>query len=212
MWAQTARRTTTPPVHDSTLFRGEESGFVQEAEDPKQLGTTRAAGSTIPGRRDAGTRGTDDRITAVRIEEIMRNRLADRVYPANARIPTLPGLAAEFGVSVTTVRAGLAPLITQGLLFVSDRRRDGTLVSHLASELSRDDVLRMTGRTGPGETPYPAWGETMRLVDWSRDPRCLVSYSTLVARVREYGWELQRALTTPPGGSTKLQQHRPNSG
>lgn len=42
------------------------------------------------------------------------------------------------------------------------------------------------------------WGETKTLREWYRDPRsqCLV-YTTLEARVKA-GWDLERALTSPP--------------
>lgn len=40
--------------------------------------------------------------------------------------------------------------------------------------------------------------ETKSLVEWSEDPRCMVSYSTLYSRIRQ-GWATQDAVTTPPG-------------
>lgn len=40
-------------------------------------------------------------------------------------------------------------------------------------------------------------GETKILIDWAKDPRCKVQYNTLLARLDQYGWEFEKALTTP---------------
>jgi len=44
-----------------------------------------------------------------------------------------------------------------------------------------------------------AFGETKCLVEWSEDPRCVVSYATFTRRVRQYGWDPEEALVTLPG-------------
>jgi|SRR5579862_6694583 len=41
-----------------------------------------------------------------------------------------------------------------------------------------------------------AFGECKTLLEWTRDPRCIVSLATLVNRLRD-GWEPERALTEP---------------
>lgn len=42
-----------------------------------------------------------------------------------------------------------------------------------------------------------AFGETKGMTEWSRDPRCTVSYAALSLRVRRRGWDDIRAITTP---------------
>lgn len=41
-------------------------------------------------------------------------------------------------------------------------------------------------------------GETKNLTEWSKDPRCNVSYETLLARLSISSWPFAKALTTPP--------------
>jgi len=41
------------------------------------------------------------------------------------------------------------------------------------------------------------FGETKNMTEWSRDPRCVVSYMALKLRIERRGWEPARALTTP---------------
>lgn len=42
-----------------------------------------------------------------------------------------------------------------------------------------------------------AFGERKTLTQWSRDPRCVVTYAALHLRVTRRGWDSVRALTTP---------------
>jgi hypothetical protein len=42
-----------------------------------------------------------------------------------------------------------------------------------------------------------AFGENKSIAEWARDPRCVVSYDTLLRRVRNYGWNLEDAITEP---------------
>lgn len=42
-----------------------------------------------------------------------------------------------------------------------------------------------------------AFGEEKTMAEWADDLRCVVSYTALQHRVRERGWEVERALTTP---------------
>jgi hypothetical protein len=42
-----------------------------------------------------------------------------------------------------------------------------------------------------------AWGETKALCAWAKDPRCLVSSHALWLRIERYGWNFEKALTTP---------------
>lgn len=43
-----------------------------------------------------------------------------------------------------------------------------------------------------------AFGETKNAKKWSEDPRCLVSYRRLMRRIREWNWDHEQAITTPP--------------
>jgi hypothetical protein len=58
---------------------------------------------------------------------------------------------------------------------------------------SRQEQARSTSRN----RRYTWQGETKILVDWALDHRCKVEYNTLLARLDRYGWEFERALTTP---------------
>lgn len=42
-----------------------------------------------------------------------------------------------------------------------------------------------------------AFGETKALMDWARDPRCVVNEYTLRQRVTAYGWNHERAISSP---------------
>jgi hypothetical protein len=42
-----------------------------------------------------------------------------------------------------------------------------------------------------------AFGETMTVTQWSRDPRCVVDHGALVLRIFRRRWDVERALTTP---------------
>lgn len=56
-----------------------------------------------------------------------------------------------------------------------------------------------TGR-GPAPRLLTAFGETKHLSAWVHDDRCVVELTTLHFRLNK-GWELERALTIPAGGS-----------
>lgn len=41
------------------------------------------------------------------------------------------------------------------------------------------------------------WGETKNLAEWSRDSRCKCKFGTLESRIRNFGWDVERAISTP---------------
>jgi hypothetical protein len=43
-----------------------------------------------------------------------------------------------------------------------------------------------------------AFDETKPLMEWSRDPRCRVTYCTLYRRILKHGWDAETAITRPP--------------
>jgi len=45
-----------------------------------------------------------------------------------------------------------------------------------------------------------AWGERKLLIEWSEDPRCMVSLGTLRNRITRYGWGAERAIGTKARG------------
>lgn len=135
---------------------------------------------------------------ATYVERKLRERLADRIYPPTTRIPTLEMLADEFGVSVSTIRNALTPLFDAGYLFASNHKAAGTLVTQLVGKTPRHELLSTAKRPShPRGTEYVAWGEAKTLAEWSRDSRCVVSYSCLKARVHAQSWPFKSALTTP---------------
>ncbi|MGW3272261.1 GntR family transcriptional regulator [Streptomyces kronopolitis] len=135
---------------------------------------------------------------AVYVQRVMRERLAEGVYRPGMRIPPLDCLADEFGVSVKTVRDGLAPLRTAGLLEASRHKALGTSVTSRVGDISRRELLTLAVQPPRkrGEL-YEAFGERKTLWVWAEDPRCRASYSLLKTRFFRYGWALERALVTP---------------
>jgi hypothetical protein len=63
--------------------------------------------------------------------------------------------------------------------------------------IPKNQMARNTRKT----VRLTAWGETKLLVDWVDDERCSVTRSTLYERVRKYGWDPERAISTPSMGS-----------
>jgi hypothetical protein len=51
-----------------------------------------------------------------------------------------------------------------------------------------------------------AFGEVRTMVDWSRDPRCVVKLPTLKFRIRD-GWVAELAVSTPPQHQFRGNQH-----
>lgn len=47
-------------------------------------------------------------------------------------------------------------------------------------------------------TNITAFGETKTAVEWSEDPRCMVSYPTLISRIVVQGLPPETAITHPP--------------
>lgn len=52
------------------------------------------------------------------------------------------------------------------------------------------------------------FGESKRLIDWSRDGRCKVSYGLLAERVVRRGWVVERALVEDPNDAGSSEQER----
>ena len=42
-----------------------------------------------------------------------------------------------------------------------------------------------------------AFGENKIIIEWWEDPRCSVDYQTLRQRIQKYGWDAERAISTP---------------
>lgn len=54
-----------------------------------------------------------------------------------------------------------------------------------------------------------AFGETKTMMDWSEDPRCVVSYAALSLRIGRRGWDDERALITPIIHNNEKATHCP---
>lgn len=141
---------------------------------------------------------------AIWVEKTLRQRLADRVYEPNTRIPRLVDLSQEFGVSIGTVRWGRAPLIGVGYLIVRNPNQrsthgdPGTFVTDAVLRVPRAELVQLAAVPDlPPNGKYEALGASMTLIDWSRDSRCKVSYTVLYTRVRRYYWPIEAALKTP---------------
>jgi len=89
----------------------------------------------------------------VHIEKALRTRLADGIYPVGAPWPARRALAAEFGVSVTTIHKAQAPLFMNGYLAsASPHRRAGAQVTDLVARTPREVLLRPSGPSFPRGT------------------------------------------------------------
>ncbi|MFI8854676.1 GntR family transcriptional regulator [Streptomyces sp. 891-h] len=86
----------------------------------------------------------------VRIAEELRSAITGGGYPPGSRLPTLPELSTQYGVSQTTIRQALGILRSEGL--IETRARAGTRVR------KRPPVHRLQAdryrRSGDRSTPY----------------------------------------------------------
>lgn len=103
------------------------------------------------------------------LADVIRHRIAKRIWDVGARIPSLEGLAAEFGVGLITVRQAVALLAQEGL--VHPHRGRGTCVIarppvhpriHIETSLSS---LADVYRTDPPRLRLLEEGESMPVLD-----------------------------------------------
>jgi GntR family transcriptional regulator len=85
------------------------------------------------------------------IDEVLRKRVYDGVYPPGSRLPSESELLAEFGVSRATVRTALTRLATEGLIL--RKQGDGTYVNAHLQEVSAQmgglwEYVRLIRRSG----------------------------------------------------------------
>ena len=101
---------------------------------------------------------------ALRVYETLRRQIADGSLPPGTQLPSIPALAAEFGVAPLTVRQVHARLEEEGLLsrergrgtFVQARRADGVLIVEddgLTRTLLADYVARLGYRAVEAADP-----------------------------------------------------------
>lgn len=57
-------------------------------------------------------------------------------------------------------------------------------------------------------TQITAWGTTQSIAAWAKDPRCVVGYQTLYARLRA-GWTPVAAMKSPPAKTGRPHLRRP---
>lgn len=57
--------------------------------------------------------------------------------------------------------------------------------------------MRTQSNNRRGNVLLKAFGDTKTMREWSRDPRCAVSYQTLYNRIRVRGWDTVAAITKP---------------
>ncbi|MBB5109001.1 hypothetical protein FHS40_008127 [Streptomyces spectabilis] len=130
------------------------------------------------------------------VGRVIRERIIDGTYPAHEKIPPARLLADEFGVSLATLHSGIMPLFREGLL---KRDAHGHSIAHTQAPTGgvQPGCAPHITRRGELTTEYAAWGQSKTLTQWSRDPRCLVTYACLKSRVLYQNWPLKRALSTP---------------
>lgn len=108
--------------------------------------------------------------TPVRIEEVTQAALAGAV--------TRVDIAASIGLTVSRV---------------------DNLISKAMNTEQRVKVLRALEENRTARLGVTAFGETKTVTRWLRDPRCVVPASVLWARLKQYEWDPEEALTTPSG-------------
>jgi GntR family transcriptional regulator len=75
---------------------------------------------------------------ALQVEEILRNRIRQGIYPPDQRMPSEERLAEELQVSRASLRTAMAGLASEG--YISRRHGDGTYVRSRAIELNLRQV------------------------------------------------------------------------
>lgn len=81
----------------------------------------------------------------------------------------------------------------QAGLEIDRRDNDGHYSPENCRFVTREVNMRNTSRAKHLE----AFGELKPLGAWAEDPRCVVTYDTLYQRTYRYGWDPERALSTP---------------
>ncbi|MBL8344315.1 MAG: PLP-dependent aminotransferase family protein [Rubrivivax sp.] len=102
-----------------------------------QLRAPAVRGSAAPASRRAPGPGR-------RLYDMLRRQMADGALPAGARVPSTRALAAELGLSRTTVTAVFEQLAAEGFIVTSVGR-----VARVASQLARAEVPRPGRRVRP---------------------------------------------------------------
>ncbi|MCM1969004.1 GntR family transcriptional regulator [Streptomyces sp. G1] len=87
----------------------------------------------------------------LRIADVLRQRIADRVWTVGDRLPSRAQIAGECGVGENVVRRAQELLIAQGVL--EGRAGSGTYV---AEARQRVRVVRSSAREQPGASPFRA--------------------------------------------------------
>ncbi|MCA9969831.1 MAG: GntR family transcriptional regulator [Anaerolineales bacterium] len=85
------------------------------------------------------------------IDEILRQRIYDDVYPPGYRLPSESELLQEFGVSRATIRTALTRLATEGLIL--RKQGDGTYVNEHLHDVNAElgglwEYVRLIHRSG----------------------------------------------------------------
>jgi GntR family transcriptional regulator len=95
---------------------------------------------------------TDDRSRQLRIADTLRARIQSGDYSPGGRLPSLPELAGEFGVSLVTVRLALARIKQEGL--VVSQQGVGNFV-RTSPPLRRYGIARYSRSVWAGDSPQP---------------------------------------------------------
>lgn len=85
------------------------------------------------------------------IDELLRQRIYDAVYPPGSRLPSESELLEEFGVSRATIRTALTRLATEGLII--RKQGDGTYVNEHLQDVNAQmgglwEYVRLIRRSG----------------------------------------------------------------
>lgn len=84
----------------------------------------------------------DPRPPKVQVADVLRSEIANGLYPAGSRLPSVRDLAARFGVAPGTVQAGLLLLQQESLVFSAGNR--GTFVQ--APDTAQDGGISLSER------------------------------------------------------------------
>ncbi len=119
--------------------------------------------------------------------------------PARSRTPRQ-----AFGESKLLSEWAQDPRCVVGFNTLNSRVYQGwDLEDALVTPLSSAKPKRAEAKRG---RRWPAFGETKTLMEWARDPRCVVDATTLRWRLRD-NWAPERAITQPPSHPRRPRLH-----
>lgn len=136
-------------------------------------------------------------LTDDELDDVIRAAAREKRRRVGRRGGRPPRLVTAFGETKTL--AGWAADPRCGVAVTGLRRRLDVLGWEPERAITTPHRLDVPKPAPPRRWPlHAAFGESRTLADWARDPRCRVGRRVLQLRVVRLGWDVERAITTPP--------------